>query len=206
MYLRTYYEVVGKHVVRRDTITMAEQRKLKRSYDVSFKLRAVESAEKSTKEAAARHFGVDARRIREWCAQKEKLISLKECGKSKRRRLDGGGRKAMDEDMEDALFSWVQDMRSRNLRVSRKMLRLRARDLSTSADFQASRGWLQRFMQRRKLSLRRKTTVCQTVPADCIPKPVSFVTHVRQLQLRHNYRHDSIFAIDETGCAFRHNY
>ena len=43
MYLRTYYEGVAKHVVRRDTITMVKQRKLKRSYDVSFKLRAVES-------------------------------------------------------------------------------------------------------------------------------------------------------------------
>ena len=41
---RGYYEGVAKHVVRRDTKTMAEQRKLKRSYDVSFKLRAVDTA------------------------------------------------------------------------------------------------------------------------------------------------------------------
>ena len=35
-------------------------------YDLSFKLKTFESAEKTSKEAAARQFGVDARRIREW--------------------------------------------------------------------------------------------------------------------------------------------
>ena len=43
---------------------MAQKRK---SFDVSFKLKAVETAEKRSKEAAAREFGVDDRRIREWC-------------------------------------------------------------------------------------------------------------------------------------------
>ena len=88
----------------------------------------------------------------------------------------------------------IQDLLSRNLRVSRKMIRLRAKELSDDDDFKASRGWLERFMSRKRLSLRRKTTVCQSVPADCIPKLVSFITHLRQLQLRHNYRQD------ETAC------
>ena len=56
---------------------MAQQRK-RCSYDLSFKLKAIESAEKTSKEAAARQFGVDARRIREWCGQKTKLMALKE--------------------------------------------------------------------------------------------------------------------------------
>ena len=82
---------------------MAQQRK-RCSYDLSFKLKAIESAEKTSKEAAARQFGVDARRIRERCGQKTKLMALKEKpGNSKRKRLDGGGRKAMDEDMEEAV-------------------------------------------------------------------------------------------------------
>ena len=51
------------------TCTMAQQRK-RCSYDLSFKLKAIMSAEKTSKEAAARQFGVDARRIREWCGQK----------------------------------------------------------------------------------------------------------------------------------------
>ena len=33
-------------------------------------------------------------------------------------------------------------------------------------------GWLRRFMKRKGLSLRRKTTVSQVTPSDCIPKLV----------------------------------
>ena len=162
---------------------MAQKRK---SFDLTYKLNAVASAEKKSKEAAAREFGVDAKRIREWCSQKEKLVAMKKKGKSKRRRLDGGGRKALDEDMEEDLFSWIVELRGRNLRVSRKMIRAEALSRSANADFRASRGWLEHFMKQTGLSLRRKTTVCQSTPADSITKLVSFIIHVRTLQVRHN--------------------
>ena len=100
--------------------------KRKRSYDVAMKLQAVDVAETTSKEAAAKQFGVDSRRIREWCAQKEKLVVLKKLNGSKRRRLDGGGRKAQDEDMEETLLSWIMELRGRNVRVSRKMIQLQA--------------------------------------------------------------------------------
>ena len=172
----------------------------RKSFDLTYKLNTVASAEKKSKEAAARQFGVDAKRIREWCSQKEKLVATKKKGKSKRRRLDGGGRKALDEDMEEDLFSWIVELRGRNLRVSRKMIRAEVLSRSANADFRASRGWLERFMKRTGLSLQRKTTVCQSTPTDSIPKLVSFIIHVRTLQVRHNYRHDCIFAMDETAC------
>ena len=62
----------------------------KKSYDISFKLKAVETAEKKSKEAAALEFGVDPRRLREWCSQKDQIVAMKKNNKSKRRRLDGG--------------------------------------------------------------------------------------------------------------------
>ena len=111
----------------------------RRSYDVSFKLLAVECAEKTSKEAAARQMGVDARRIQEWCQQKAVLSSMKK-GKSSRKRLHGAGRKALYPDLEDALLSWIVDMRSRNLRVSRSMIQWQAKALSSSSDFRASTG------------------------------------------------------------------
>ena len=81
---------------------------------MSSKLKVVEYAEKTSKEAAARHFGVDAKRIQR-----------------KQKRLHGAGRKALDTcmDMEEALFSWIVDLRGRNLSVSRKMIRQHARSL-----------------------------------------------------------------------------
>ena len=53
---------------------MATSRKRK-NYDTSYKLKAIERAEQSSKEAAAREFGVDAKRIRVWCSQKN-LINV----------------------------------------------------------------------------------------------------------------------------------
>lgn len=59
----------------------------------------------------------------------------------KRKRL-GGGRKTLDEQMETVLFDWISDMRSNNLRVSRRMIKAKARDLSKVDCFKASNGWL----------------------------------------------------------------
>ena len=50
---------------------------------------------------------MDPKRIQEWCSQKHKLVAMRKHGKSKRRQLTGGGRKAFDEEMEEALFDWI---------------------------------------------------------------------------------------------------
>lgn len=52
----------------------------RKNYDVSFKLGAIAVAEANSKVAPAREMKVDAKRIREWCSQKEKL-QLKKVGK-----------------------------------------------------------------------------------------------------------------------------
>ena len=62
---------------------------------------------------------MNSKRIREWCKQKEVLVSLKKKGTWGVQR--GAGGKALDVDLEDALFSWIVELRSRNLRVSPRM-------------------------------------------------------------------------------------
>lgn len=174
-----------------------------RNFDVSLKLKAVEAAEKTSKAAAARQFKVDPKRIREWCVQKDKLILMKIDGKTKRKRMKGAGRRPMDEEMEEALFEWICEMRGRNLRVSRKMIKLKAKSLPgtrSQTGFKASNGWLRLFMKRKGLSLRRKTTVSQRTTSDVVPKLVSFVGHLRSLQIQHNFGHANVYAMDETAC------
>ena len=55
MYTGRYYE--GIHM-----FPMA-----RRSYNVAFKLKAIAAAEAESKQATARQFKVDARRVKEWC-------------------------------------------------------------------------------------------------------------------------------------------
>ena len=65
---------------------------------------------------------------------------LQKDGKAKRRRLEGAGRKPNDTEMEDELFEWIIELRSRNNRVSCRMIRMQAKTLSSDEDFKASLG------------------------------------------------------------------
>ena len=76
-------------------LAMAERVETHRNFDVTFKLCAIEVAEKTSKSNAAREFKVDVRRVREWCKQKEELVMKKKCGQSRIKRLNGGGRKVV---------------------------------------------------------------------------------------------------------------
>ena len=174
--------------------------KRKASYDISFKLKAVKYAEEHSNEGAARHFNVDGKRIREWCKQKAIFQEVKKKGNSSRKRLKGGGRKADDAEMEKDLFEWIVGMRQQNLHVSLRMIQLKARELSSSECFKASRGWLYCFLNRQGLSLRRRTTLAQTTPADCIPKLVNFILHLRHLMIKSSFSEQNIIAMDETAC------
>lgn len=133
-----------------------------RSFDLDFKLRVIEVAEKKSKESAAREFDVNPKRIREWCKKKEELMKQKKSSGGSRRKRLHRGRKAQYEDMDESLFSWIMNLRERNLRVSRRMIVEQAKSLcgnlenpstSNSIPFKASNGWLRRFMRRHGLSL-----------------------------------------------------
>lgn len=96
---------------------------------------------------AATEFKVDPKRVKEWCKQNESLIQLKKKrGMLKGKHLKGVGRKVIDKEMEESLFSWIALMRGSNLRVSRRMIKAKALELSNTEGFKASNGWLMKFM------------------------------------------------------------
>ena len=105
------------------------------------------------------------------------------------------------------MLEWIENRRSRGLRVSCKLIMKKAeithRDMTENNlvdgdDFKASRGWLCRFMKRNGLSLRRKTSIAQQDPERMAAKLVSYVIQVRRLQEKHKYRPSDIIAMDET--------
>ena len=98
----------------------------KRSFDTAFKLKVVKAAEDHNKHYAAKLFNVNRRREQEWCAQKEKLQSLTQSGRpsdAKRRRLQGGGRKCINEDIDNTVLHWLQERREAGVRVTGKALK-----------------------------------------------------------------------------------
>ena len=169
--------------------------KKKRSFTASFKLKVVEYAEKNSNRGAARKFSVDDKRVREWRKQKNSLTELP----TKKRRLEGGGRKAAYPNLEEVLVSWIEQLREENLRVTRSSVQAKALELvPQEEEFVASRGWLEKFFRRNGFSLRRRTTVSQRLPEDLQPKVISFIMKTRQLRLKNQYPLSMIGNMDET--------
>ena len=172
------------------------------SYSTEFKLEAVRfDVECNSTYKAAKKFNVDWKRIREWRANQSKL----ESASCKRKRLNGAGRKPFDLDIEEVLLEWVHELRSNGFRVSRKMIRSKARflheekckEMELPPTFTASL-WLQKFMTRHGLCIQRKTTESQKDPEKLIDKLIAYVLQARRLRVKFSYSDSVIMAMDET--------
>ena len=166
-------------------------RKIK-SYTIAFKVAAIDHHKSGrSKEETAKHFGVDPKRIREWVKCEEKLKhGLEEQvsgSKAKRRRLDGGGRKPLSETLEEMLIEYIEDLRFKKLRVTRKMVQCKAEELFKGdavleeADrdiFNASKGWVYRFFKRHNITIRKKTATAQKVITKRYVDPKRDITNI----------------------------
>ena len=80
-----------------------------------------------------------------------------------RHRVEGGGRKAKNEELENKLFNWIMSERLENRKVFRKGIQSQAIKIFESMDsigsttFKASAGWTNNFLRRYKISTDDKT-------------------------------------------------
>ncbi|XP_070786398.1 major centromere autoantigen B-like [Enoplosus armatus] len=175
----------------------------RRRFDFKFKERVLEYAEKHSGEKTARHFNIDTKRIRYWRKQKCELL-LADKGRA---RLTGGGRKKVSLELEERLSEWIYSMRDKHNRVSRNMIKNKALEIYPSVSdggkvFVASTGWLQRFLERNDLSLRRRTPMIQTDPSLLTEKLVSFVDYVGKAVGSNGILERDIIAMDEATVWF----
>ena len=125
---------------------------------MEFKKATIKYAQENSIHSAAKKFEVDQKKVREWVQKEEKVTSMKE----KRFRLDGGGRKLTDVELEEEVLSWIQQQRLNMLCVSKKLIIFKAKSIydekcgdneELKAGFVASNGWLTKFMKRNNLSM-----------------------------------------------------
>lgn len=188
----------------KDAISHKGQKRKK--YSLAVKKEVIAYAETHGNRPASCRFQVDEKRVREWRGNKATIEGLITTKKGKERsRLTGGGRKPLSTELEEVLLGWIEIRRSRG--VSRKLTMKKAEiiygDLTkdmenVDEDFKASRGWLEKFMKRNGLSLRRKTSVAQQDPERLVAKVVSYIIQVRRLQEKQSYAPSHIIAMDET--------
>jgi len=176
----------------------------KRSYDLAFKQIAVDLAKMKGNRPAAAQLHVDEKRIRERRQQEaagkfsDLDASIGACKASKRQRLPGGGRKVNNEEMEIKIRQWILDERSLYHRVTRKSICSKAIALANDPNFKASRGWVEKFMERHNFVLRSKTTTGQRLPPELAKKVVAFVCYCKEQQCQHLLRPENISNMDET--------
>jgi len=136
---------------------------------------------------------------------------MRQCQEAKtaeRRRLEGGGGKVISEDLERTLIQWVFTMRRQGLRVSRKMIMRKAEEVfrevedASKVTFKVSRGWLDRFMSRSGLRMRRRTTAAQKTPQEMTDKMVSFIRYMERERSKIDAQPNDIYAMDETAVWF----
>ena len=105
--------------------------------------------------------------------------------------------------LEGQLVNWIETLRSQNLRVSRRVIQMKALEIQNESvdserEFVASRGWLEKFFCCHGFSLCCGTTVRQRLPRDLVPKDVSFLMRTRHLVLNYQYDLSCIGNMDET--------
>ena len=79
--------------------------------------------------AAEQKFGVERKRMRELIQNESKIqnkVSSENRG-SFAKKLDGGGRKIKDMDLGEMVLEWITLQKSKNLRVSQKLIQRKSR-------------------------------------------------------------------------------
>ena len=127
--------------------------KSRKSYTAHFKLTAVEYSTKNGNRAAGRQFNIDEKMVRSWIKAADSLRQMK-----KSRKADCGYKLKVEG------LSTVQ-------------LRLKAKTMAHKMqiyDFIGGPSWCSRFVCRKQLSMRARTTMCQILPDNFQQKLDSF--------------------------------
>uniref|UniRef100_A0A8C5WM40 HTH CENPB-type domain-containing protein n=1 Tax=Leptobrachium leishanense TaxID=445787 RepID=A0A8C5WM40_9ANUR len=133
------------------------------AYEADFKLNAISHAVQHGNRAAAREFNINESMVRKWRKQEDALHQVKKT------KLSFRGNKARWPQLEDKIEQCVIEQRTAGRSVSTVSIRLKAtaiaRDMEIN-DFRGGPSWCFRFMKRRNLSIRTRTTISQQLPKD----------------------------------------
>ena len=141
----------------------------RQAYDVMFKMEVIAFAEKCSNREAGRKFNIDESMVRRWRQNKSKLeLAYHQPGKSKQKKKLGAGRNPCLSTIEDELMDRIAHEREQQ-HVSCKLIQLWAQNMAHEngiVGFRASRGWLCNFLRRFNLTIRKRTAIDESLPAD----------------------------------------
>ncbi len=138
---------------------------MKQTFSIAFKQEVIRfldeghsSYEASRFFSAREKFQFDPALFRKWYKQRAQILNAQ----PEMKRVTGGGRKRILENVEQIIADEVEELRVMKLKVTRHMIRDRALMLAEEnniQNFNASEGWISDFMGRFGFSLRRTTNL-----------------------------------------------
>jgi hypothetical protein len=135
-------------------------------------------ASNSSIRATAKHFGLERKQVRDWVRNQQSYHQQSFLHTRYRvARADMCQHPAMEND----LSTWIMDKRASGLCVTAGMIRVEAVRLLPNGNFSASNGWLDRFMKRKRLTIRRITTSGRELPRDAPIQINQFLTECEQM-------------------------
>ena len=153
------------------------------------------AAEKKFKELG--HI-VNKQSIHGWIANREKIMQ----SDNKKKRLEGAGRKTfLAPDLEDFLIGLINEERREGNRDSGTQVQAWAKEIAAENElegFNASYGWLYRFMQRNGYSYRRITNLTTLSSEELIRRAVSFMEFLQSAR-ESGLRVENTLLMDETA-------
>lgn len=141
-------------------------------YDSALKRKVIVYAEKHGNRPAGRALDISEANIRRWRNDRNSIFSCKATTK-----CFTGPKKGRYPQVDEAVQHFVSETRAKGLPVTRQAMQWKAGEIAKTlgigeTKFKATRGWCDRFMRRAGLSLRRQTSLCPVLPADCKQKTV----------------------------------
>ncbi|KAJ0411414.1 hypothetical protein ATCC90586_007074 [Pythium insidiosum] len=162
------------------------------------KLSYIKEAQQTSIRAVARRIGIDRKTVRQWVVKEKEVAETAPRGY----RAVGAGRKLLTEELEFLLYWQINEERGERRRVTRNLIELWAKELAQELgieDFTAFNGWVDGFLSRHNLVMRKATNKTNLDEAQIVQRAVDFVRHVRKLIDDHGVTEDTIFNMDETA-------
>jgi transposase-like protein len=164
----------------------------RKSYTAAFKLEAVTYAKENGNRATGHQFSINEKMVRNWRKQEDELRLTKQSKRANR------GQKARWPALEDKIETWVLEQRASLRGV--KAVTMAEEFLIT--DFTGGRSWCLRFMRRKQLSIRARTTVCQNLPAEFEEKLSTFRKYCQDKVNDYSIHPDHVINMDEVPLTF----
>ena len=174
----------------------------RRSFTISFKLKVLKFIESFSLNKAAKKWAIDHRLLRRWRKDQEKLkeASLKHARRHVEHKAKSSKRSGFDKNLEEILLLWIRTCRQSCKVVDSKAIKQKAltiaRDADQDSSFQASSGWIHRFLKRNGLACRRISTTGRDLPSNTAEIIDKWYNETEYLL---NKNKKSIFNMDETA-------